>query len=397
MPIAEIVRHNLENASWIRKMFETGILLKQRYGADQVYDFSLGNPDLESPAEFNRALREEAAKTAPFRHGYMPNAGYPETRRAIAEMLTTESGLGFSQDQIIMTCGAAGAINTVLKSLLNPGDEVIIMPPYFVEYEFYIGNHEGKKVEARTTTEFLPDPERIAQAITPKTRVLLINTPNNPSGRVYSAETFRQLATVLEQKSREIGHPVYLLADEPYKKIIYDGHSYHSPFRFYANTIMANSFSKDLSLAGERIGFLAVSPRAEDVQLIIGAATFCNRVLGFINAPALMQHIIPHCLNASVDISAYRRRRDLLYAALTKTGYDVIKPEGTFYMFPKCPIPDDIEFVLALQEERILTTPGSAFHYPGYFRISYTVDDRIVEAALPGFEKVFRTFKQKNQ
>ncbi len=395
MPISQTIQESLINASWIRRMFEQGIQLKARYGAENVYDFSIGNPDLISPPEFDRALREEADHSAPRLHGYMPNAGYPETRAAIAEMLSAESAIKFGSEQIIMTCGAAGAINVILKSLLNPGDEVIALAPLFVEYGFYIQNHRGVMVESQTDAELLPDVEDIQRRISPKTRVLLINSPNNPSGRVYPDSLLRAIGEQLRQASERIGHPIYLLADEPYKKIIYDNHEYHSPFTFYPNTIVATSFSKDLSLAGERIGFLAVHPEAEDAGDILNAATFCNRILGYINAPALMQRVIPHCLDANVDVNIYRRRRDLLCSALAKIGYDFIEPEGTFYLFPRSPIEDDVKFVQALQEERILTTPGTGFHRKGHFRISFAVDDETVAAAIPGFEKVFNRITSK--
>jgi len=390
MPISKRIADNINRSSWIRKMFETGILLKKQYGAENVYDFSLGNPDLPSPPEFNKILLEEAGRSGVFVHGYMPNAGYVETRQAVADMLSRDSGLLFTEENIVMTCGAAGAINVFLKSVLDPGDEVVVIAPYFAEYNFYIENHSGTKIVSDTNGELLPDIADLDKKIGVKTKVVVINSPNNPSGRVYSERLFKQIGDLLQEKSRRYGQPIYLLADEPYKKIIYDESAYHSPLKYYRNTILATSFSKDLSLAGERIGFLAVSPLIEDGKDIINAATFCNRILGFINANALMQRVVKHVLDAKVDVAVYQQRRDLFYSALVEIGYDVIKPEGTFYMFPRSPIPDDVAFVKALQEKMILTTPGSGFHRPGYFRIAFCVDEEVIKGSLKGFETVFK-------
>ncbi|MBL7067999.1 MAG: pyridoxal phosphate-dependent aminotransferase [Candidatus Marinimicrobia bacterium] len=392
MPISKRIAENINRSSWIRKMFETGIILKKQYGTENVYDFSLGNPDLPSPARFDNILLKEAGKSGAFVHGYMPNAGYPETRTAIAEMLSRDSGLPFTDQNIVMTCGAAGAINVFLKSVLDSGDEVVIIAPYFVEYDFYIENHRGVKIVSDANDELLPDLDDLERKIGKKTKVLIINTPNNPSGRVYPEKLLHDLGALLQRKNNEYGRAIYLLADEPYKKIIFDGNSYISPLLFYRNTILATSFSKDLSLAGERIGFLAVSPLIEDGKDIINAATFCNRILGFINANALMQRVVKQVLDAGVDVGVYQQRRDLLYQTLVGIGYDVIKPEGTFYMFPRSPIPDDVAFVKALQDKLILTTPGSGFHRPGHFRIAFCVSEDVIRRALKGFEETFQQF-----
>lgn len=392
MPISSKVAESLTHSSWIRRMFETGIILKKQYGEENVFDFSLGNPDLPSPPEFDAVLADEANKKGCFIHGYMSNAGYPETRIAVSDTLRRESGLEFTENNIIMTCGAAGALNVVLKSILESGDEIVVIAPYFPEYDFYIDNHQGVKIESRSTEDFLPDLDDLKNKINSGTRAVLINSPNNPTGRIYPSHTLKKLGELLLAKSESTGHPIYLLADEPYKKIVYDGLKYISPFSFYKNTILATSFSKDLSLAGERIGYLAVSPLIEDFGDIISAATFCNRILGYINAPALMQRVIKRVLDSSVDVSIYQRRRDILYNALKKIGYVVMKPEGTFYMFPKSPIADDIKFVKALQEKRILVTPGSGFHLPGHFRISFCVSEQTINRALTGFEEVFKKY-----
>lgn len=389
MPISKKISESLTRSSWIRKMFETGLVLKQKYGEENVYDFSLGNPDLKSPSEFSTALLREASKTGNTLHGYMPNAGYPETRRCIAAMLARESGLPFTEEHVIMTCGAAGALNVILKSILDPGDEVVVIAPYFAEYNFYIDNHQGVRVISESGDDLLPDLRDLARKLTPRTKAVIINTPNNPSGRVYSEKLLMELGALLQKKSTEFGQPIYLLADEPYKKIIFDGGEYHSPLRFYRSTILATSFSKDLSIAGERIGYLAVSPLIEDADTIINAATFCNRILGYINAPALMQRVVKQVLDAEVEVAVYQKRRDLICAALTSIGYELIKPEGTFYVFPKSPLPDDVAFVQALQKHLILTTPGSGFQRPGYFRIALCVPEKTIEKSIPGFEQTY--------
>lgn len=392
MAISQKLKHELKNSSWIRRMFERGAELKAEYGTQNIYDFSLGNPDLESPPGFNKVLKKEAAKKGPFLHGYMSNAGYPETREAVAKMLSEETGLEFDQELVIMTVGAAGAMNVALKSLLDPGDEVIVFKPYFVEYDFYIDNHQGQKVMAETNEKLLPDLEDLEKKISKKTKAVIVNSPNNPTGRVYPKPLLKKLGSLLDTKSQEIGRTIYLIADEPYKKIIFNGHQYYSPFKIYDNTLLAYSFSKDLSLAGERIGYLGISPQLDVVEDMIASATMVNRTLGYINAPALMQRVIRQVLNEKVAIDIYRSRRDTIYNALNEIGYDVIEPEGTFYIFPQSPIEDDLKFTKALQKELVLTTPGTGFHKPGYFRISFCVEERVLEGAIPIFEKVFKKF-----
>ena len=393
MPISKKIAESITRSSWIRKMFETGIVLKKEHGSAKVYDFSLGNPDVPSPPEFDRVLADESQKRGDFVHGYMPNAGYPDTRRSIADLLSQESGLPFTENHVIMTCGAAGAINVFLKSVLDSGDEVVVIAPFFAEYNFYIDNHQGVRIISESTSELLPDLDDLDRKIGPQTKVVIINTPNNPSGRVYSEKMLKDLGDLLQRKSRELGHPIYLLTDEPYKKIIFNGLTYHSPLRYYRNTILATSFSKDLSVAGERIGYLAVSPLIDDANTIINAATFCTRILGYINAPALMQRVVKHVLNAKVDVAVYERRRNLMCDGLSDIGYDLIKPEGTFYVFPRSPIPDDVAFVKALQDRLILTTPGSGFERPGHFRIALCVSEETIVRSLDGFRQTYRQFK----
>jgi aspartate aminotransferase len=389
LTIAKEIKAGIQNASWIRKMFIAGAELKEKFGAENVYDFSLGNPDLMAPAEFQEALITEAKINQPFLHGYMPNAGYEKTRQAVAKMLTREAGIEFNENNVLMSVGAAGAMNVIMKVLLEPGDEVIVFSPYFAEYTFYISNHGGVKVEAETTDELLPDLKDLGKKITKKTKIVVVNSPNNPTGRVYSKELYTKLAKVLKAKSNEYGHSIFLLADEPYKKLIFDDCVYHSPFKFYENTIVANSFSKDLSLAGERIGYLGINPQCDSAQEIFEAASFCTRTLGFVNAPALMQRTITHVLEAKVDIDQYKKRRDYLYRELTAIGYEIPKPEGAFYMFPKCPIEDDIKFINILKDNLVLTTPGSGFGKPGYFRISFCVPMETIINSIPKFKKAF--------
>jgi aspartate aminotransferase len=391
MAIAEKIKNFMEQSSWIRKMFEQGALLKAQYGADQVCDFSLGNPNLEPPAVVHQALLKILQESPSALHAYMPNAGHPETRAAVADFLSREHGLSFTAKDIIMTCGAAGAINAVLKALLSPGDEVILLAPYFVEYLFYVDNFQGQTKIVPTTPDFLPDLEAIREAITPRTKAILINSPNNPTGRVYDLEIIRGLGELLRGFSRK-GQVIYLVADEPYRKIVYDGIQVPSAFQAYDESIVVTSYSKDLSLPGERIGFLAVNPQAPDRDELINAMTLTNRILGFVNAPSLMQRVLIGLQGQTVDIAQYQKKRDLFCAGLSRAGYHFDRPEGAFYLFPRSPIPDEVSFVQALQEERILTVPGRGFGSPGYFRIAYCVADEVIERSLPGFERVMKRF-----
>jgi len=394
MPISKNIKSNLERSSWIRKMFEQGAKLKQKHGQENVFDFSLGNPDLPSPQEFNQELKKQAKKTGSYLHGYMPNSGYPENREKIAEKLSKESGLHFDKNLVTMTVGAAGAMNVALKSILNPGEEVIVFTPYFVEYDFYIQNHQGKKVEVSTTDDLLPDFKELQEKISSNTRAVIINSPNNPTGRIYPKDCLQELGEILAQKSRELNRSIYLLADDPYSKIVYSDAEYRTPLKYYDNTLMIRSFSKDLSLAGERIGYLGISPKADDSEDLIKAASFTNRTLGFVNAPALMQRVIQNVLDVHVDVEKYEERKNVLYDSLTDIGYNIVEPQGTFYMFPKSPIADDIKFVNELQEELILVTPGTGFHKSGYFRISLCLPLEKIKRALPGFEKAYQNSVQ---
>ena len=392
MPISQYVSRSMAEGGWIRRMFETGIALKAQYGADNVFDLSLGNPVMEPPAEFHSELLRIAQGLAskqigPGMHRYMPNAGYPETRQAVADTLSSETGLAFGAGDIVMTCGAAGAANVALRAILNPGDEVIILSPFFGEYVYYIQNHHGAPVIVPTNPDFSLDIAAIAAAVTPRTRAVMLNSPNNPSGVVYPTEDIAALSDALTQAQARFGSEIFIISDEPYRRIIYDGITYPQVFPHYEQTIVVNSHAKDLGLPGERIGHIAVHPDYSHKVELMDGLVFCNRVLGFVNAPALMQHVVRAVQNASVDIAEYQRKRDFLYDSLTAMGYSVVKPQGAFYLFPRSPLPDDEAFVAALQEYNVLVVPGKGFGAPGHFRISYCLEDSVLEGAMPGFAR----------
>ena len=393
MAISGKMREFTSQSSWIRRMFEEGLILKKQYGAGNVFDFSLGNPNLEPPVRFKESLRRFAREEIPGMHGYMPNAGYPETRAAVAAQLRREEGIGdLTADHVVMTCGAAGAVNVILKVLLDPGDEVVIPKPLFVEYRYYVDNAGGETILVKTREDFSLDLEAMDEAINKKTKAVLINSPNNPTGKVYDETSIRALADLLRQKGRAYGKEIYLISDEPYRAIVYDGRQVPSVLASYEHSIVATSYSKTLSLSGERIGYLAVNPAISAVEEVMGAMVFCNRILGFVNAPALMQRVIAELQGVRVEVEEYRRKRDLLYDGLASAGYELTKPEGAFYFFPRCPIEDDVKFVTALHKRRILTVPGSGFAGPGHFRIAYCVDDATIMNAIEGFGETLREF-----
>jgi aspartate aminotransferase len=327
-------------------------------------------------------------------HGYMPNVGYPHVRKSVAEYLCEEQQVKVAENDVVMTCGAAGALNVILKAILDPGDEVISPAPYFVEYQFYADNHGGILTPVPTKADFSLDPDAVSGAITQKTKAVLINSPNNPTGQVYSKESLNELGRLLKEKSKKLNRTLYLISDEPYRKIVYDGLTVPSIFKSYTESIIANSYSKDISIPGERIGYIAVHPEASFKKELIEGMALSNRILGFVNAPALMQRVVASCQGASADISAYARKRDLLCSGLGECGYDFVKPAGAFYLFPKTPVSDDVAFVKELQKELILVVPGSGFGGPGHFRIAYCVDDRTITNAMPGFERVMKKFKK---
>ena len=393
MPVSDKVSLFVEQGGWIRRMFEAGIALKAQYGDTNVFDLSLGNPVVEPPPEFHRELRRLAENPVKGMHRYMPNNGYVETRQAVADDLKAETGVAFSAGDIVMTCGAAAALNVVLKTILNPGQEVILLSPYFVEYGYYVDNHNGVAVVVPTDEDFQPDLSAIEAAITPRTRALILNSPNNPSGVIYSAECLQDLGDLLDRKQREHGTEIFIISDEPYRRIIYDDLTYPQVFPHYEQTIVVNSHAKDLALPGERIGYVAVNPQYAGREELTDGLTFCNRILGFVNAPALMQHVVRGLQGVSVDVSDYQRKRDFLYTQLTEMGYSVTKPQGAFYLFPKSPVEDDTEFVNALQERLVLAVPGRGFGTPGYFRISYCLDDWVLEGAMDGMAKAIDQVK----
>ena len=390
MSISKKIENIITGSSFIRKMFEEGARLKAEYGAENVYDFSLGNPNVPPPEKFNEVLREAVNTCGLNDHCYMPNTGYPMVCGSVAEYLAKEQRAAVTDKDIIMTCGASGALNVALKAVLDPGDEVLTPVPCFVEYKFYADNHGGVLKTVATKPDFELDPDAVAAAITEKTKVFLINSPNNPTGQIYSEESLKTVGEILAQKSKAFNRTIYLLSDEPYRKIVYDGIEVPSIFKAYNNSIIGTSYSKDISIPGERIGFLAVNPAATYRQDLLAAMAVANRILGYVNAPALMQRVVACMQGMSVDVAEYARKRELLCEGLAGFGYEFIKPAGTFYLFPRSPIPDDVEFVNVLKEERILVVPGSGFNGPGYFRIAFCVDDNTIKNSMPGFERAIR-------
>lgn len=378
----------MKDSSWIRKMFEEGIILREKYGAENVFDLSLGNPNAEPPDKLKSVMNSIISNPDKGLHRYMPNAGFPDTRKSISNTLNSETNLPFTEEEIIMTCGAAGAINVFLKSILDQDDEVIILSPYFAEYLFYIKNHNGIPIISKSNSEFLPNIEDLSKKINKKTKAILINSPNNPSGIIYNSETIKQLGSLLETFEKKYKKPIYLVSDEPYRKVVYKEKCPYI-FNFYKNSVVVTSFSKDLGLAGERIGYIAFNPKISNKSDLIDAAIFSTRTLGFVNAPAISQRIVKELQDSVVDIKFYKSKRDFLYKELIRIGYECILPQGAFYMFPKSPIKNDEKFVQILQSKRILVVPGEGFGTPGHFRISYCVDDSTLEGSITGFEEAF--------
>ena len=387
MAIAQKVRQYMQAASWIRGMFEEGIRLKQEYGADNVYDFSLGNPVVEPPPEFHEALHRLVSQPRPGMHRYMPNTGYAETRAAVAEQLGRETGVSFTAEHVTMVVGAAGGLNVVFKALLDPGDEVMIFSPYFVEYNFYTDNHQGVSKVVPTDARFNLDLPAIEAALSARTKIVLINSPNNPSGVLYDAETIGALGALLRRKQAEFGTQIYLVSDEPYKKLLYDGLVYPEVHGYFDNSIAVTSHAKDLALPGERLGHVAVNPACAGLEELLEAIGFANRTLGFVNAPALMQHVVRELQGVTIDMAQYERKRALMCDELAAMGYEFVRPQGAFYLFPRSPIEDDTAFVNMLLQRRVLAVPGRGFGTPGYFRLAFCVEDRTIEDSLPGFKK----------
>ncbi|WP_457551240.1 pyridoxal phosphate-dependent aminotransferase [Desulfobacula sp.] len=390
MPIADKMVKMVESASMIRKMFEEGIRMREKYGADNVFDFSLGNPDVPPPTIVKQTLLELIDDKATS-HGYMPNPGYPHVRKAVAEYLNKEYHVGITSDLIVMTAGAAGALNDILRALLNPGEDILTPAPYFVGYNQYAFVAGANLKTIATLENFHLDLDAIAAGITKNTRVMLINSPNNPTGAVYNKEELSGLAKLLEAASQKFGKRIYLISDEPYRKIAYDV-QVPCVFDVYPHTIVLTSYSKELSLAGERIGYLAIHPDAEDADLIAGAAGVANTMM-YVNAPALFQQVVGKLQGVTVDIEIYRKRRDIFCEGLKEAGYELDIPKGAFYLFPKSPIEDDVKFVKLLSEQNILAVPGAAFGGPGHFRLSYAVPDKTIKNSLDGFKKALNSVK----
>jgi aspartate aminotransferase len=401
MPIAAAIVEAQSKGSFIRKMFEEGAALKKIHGADKVFDFSIGNPDLDPPRAFHDVSLKLASEDAAGSHGYMANSGFPSVREALAAKASREHGVSIDGRRIVMTVGAAGGLNVVLKAILNPGDEVIVPRPFFVEYGSYISNHGGRMVLVDSKADFDLDVAAVTRALTPKTAAVLINSPHNPTGRVYPASTIAALSAALTAHGEKTGRYPYLLADEPYREIVYGNREVPGVLGAYSESIVVTSYSKSLSLPGERIGYIAVGPAVRDADAVVGAFAFTTRVLGFVNAPAFMQRIVAQLTEARVDVGVYARRRDVFKSVLDEAGIRYAEPEGAFYLF--CEVPrragstgsgDDMAFINVLKEELVLAVPGTGFGGPGWFRLAYCVDERIIEASRNAFKKAVEKWRK---
>ena len=391
--IAKSMVSYVEGSSVIRAMFEEGKNMALVYGAENVYDYSLGNPSVEPPKQVKEAMIDILENESPnLVHGYMSNSGYDDVRETIAKSLNEKFGTAFNKENLLMTVGAAGGLNVILKTLLDPEDEVVTFSPFFGEYRNYVANFNGKLVVVPPTADFIPDPDSFAAAITPKTKAVIINNPNNPTGVVYSEEVIKALAAVLESKQAEYGTSIYLIADEPYRELAYDGVEVPYLTKYYKNTIVGYSYSKSLSLPGERIGYLVMPDELDDAENIRCAANVANRILGFVNAPSLIQRTVAKCTDAEVDVAAYNYNRELLYNALIEMGYECVKPQGAFYMFVKAFGGDDKAFAAKAKEFNLLLVPGSSFGGPGYVRIAYCVDPEMIKRSLPAFKKLAEAY-----
>jgi aspartate aminotransferase len=401
MAVAEKIKEALGSQSMIRKMFEEGNLLKKQYGSGRVFDFSLGNPDIEPPPAFHRVFLKLAREDKKGSHGYMPNAGFPEVREALAGKAGKEQGVSIDGSHIVMAVGAAGGLNVVFKAILNPGDEVIVSRPYFMEYRSYVGNHGGSLAEVEALPDFNPDLEAIKKRLSAKTAAVLINSPHNPTGRVYSSGTIKELARILEEHGKASGRYPYLVSDEPYREIVYEGLMTPPVLSAYRESIVVSSYSKSLSLPGERIGYIAVGPENSGKEDLINALIYATRILGYVNAPALMQRIVAELTLARVDVDIYARRRASFTRILDEAGIGYAKPEGAFYLF--CEVPprkngpaesagDDRAFVDHLKQHLILGVPGAGFGKPGWLRFAYCVDEGIIKNSEPAFKKAMETW-----
>lgn len=392
--IADKMKALVKNSSAIRAMFEEGKIMAVKYGAENVYDFSLGNPNVPAPVQVKEAIIEEAEREDPIvLHGYMSNAGYEDVRQAVAESINKKFDTAFSAKNIIMTVGAAGGLNVILKTLLNPGDEVIAIAPYFGEYNSYVSNFDGKLVVVSPNTEtFQPNLTELEEKLTARTKAVIVNSPNNPTGVIYSEETIQAMAEILRKKQKEFGTDIYLISDEPYRELAYDGAEVPYLTKYYENAIIGYSFSKSLSLPGERIGYLVIPDEAADSEDVISAAGTATRILGYVNAPSLMQKAVAKCLDAQADVPYYDRNREDLYNGLKEMGFECIKPQGAFYLFMKSPVADEKVFCEAAKKQHILIVPGSSFACPGYVRIAYCVAHETIINSMPGFKALAEEF-----
>ena len=392
--IADKMKALVKNSSAIRAMFEEGKVMAAKYGAENVYDFSLGNPNVPAPVQVKEAIIEEAEKEDPIvLHGYMSNAGYEDVRQVVAESINKKFDTTFSAKNIIMTVGAAGGLNVILKTLLNPGDEVIAIAPYFGEYNSYVSNFDGKLVVVSPNTEtFQPNLTELEEKLTARTKAVIVNSPNNPTGVIYSEETIQAMAEILRKKQKEFGTDIYLISDEPYRELAYDGAEVPYLTKYYENAIIGYSFSKSLSLPGERIGYLVIPDEAADSEDVISAAGTATRILGYVNAPSLMQKAVAKCLDAQADVPYYDRNREDLYNGLKEMGFECIKPQGAFYLFMKSPVADEKVFCEAAKKQHILIVPGSSFACPGYVRIAYCVAHETIINSMPGFKALAEEF-----
>lgn len=393
--ISKVMMDHVSNSSVIRAMFEEGKRLSAIYGAENVFDFSLGSPNVEPPATIKQAIFDILNEESPNHvHGYMNNSGYLDVRKSIADFLNKKYQVKLDECNILMTCGAAGGLNVLLKTLLNPGDEVVTFAPYFVEYRSYVSNYGGELVVVPANIEtFEPNVEALKTAINANTKAVIINSPNNPTGVIYSEKVIKALAAVLEEKQQELGTSIYLISDEPYREVAYDGVEVPYVLNYYRNSFIGYSYSKSLSLPGERIGYIVAHGDMDDYEQVIQALNVANRILGFVNAPSLFQRVIARCLDSEVDISIYKRNRDLLYNHLVDIGFSCVKPEGAFYLFPKSLIADDKLFAEEAKKFNLLMVPGSAFACPGHFRLSYCIAYDKIEKSLDAFTKLAKVYK----
>ena len=388
--ISDKMKELVKSNSVIREMFEEGKKLAKKYGEENVYDFSLGNPSIPTPEKVNNTIREILENENSLKvHGYMNNAGFEDVREKIAENINNKFDTNFSKENIVMCVGAASGINIILKSILNPKDEVITYAPYFMEYKNYINSYDGKLIEISPDTKnFQPKLDEFENKITEKTKAVIINTPNNPTGVVYSEETIKDICKILEKKQKQFGKEIFIISDEPYREIVYDNITVPYITKYYNNTFVVYSYSKTLSIPGERIGYIVIPTQMNDSKNIITAVTIANRIIGCVNAPSLMQRVLINCSDEKVDLKVYDENRKLLYNELTKYGFECIKPEGAFYLFLKSPIENDLEFCKKAKEYNLLFVPGSSFSCKGYVRIAYCVSNEMIKRSLPAFKKL---------